>query len=104
MVATLVACELSTMRGLTHQRIGGDIKVRSMRFTRAESSYELERFFRGGPENRINGITIEAEVETTGTQEQLEELEKHVINCCPVYQMLKKAGVEVTNKWTNIQV
>ena len=58
---------------------------------------------KGGPEDVIEPVYIEAEVESTGTQKDLDEHFAKAINCCPVYQILKHAGVKVESKWTNVK-
>ena len=100
LLAALTACELSTARGLTHK---GKFHIKSINFTRVESGYNIGHFIKGGHDNQIDDVFIEAEVTSNGTQEQLDELEKKVLNSCPVYQMLTAAGVKIHNTWTNIQ-
>lgn len=68
-----------------------------------ESSYDLAKYLKGGETNKLNEVTIDAEIETDGTQEQLDALHKKVENSCPVYQMIKGSGVKVTNNWKNIK-
>lgn len=58
---------------------------------------------KGGSDNKLNEITIDAEVETSGTQEELDAIYKKVANSCPVYQMIKGSGVKITNNWKNIK-
>ena len=59
---------------------------------------------KGGKDNKINEVFLEAEIETTGTQEDLDNLHKKVVMACPVYQMVSGSGVKINNNWKNIQV
>lgn len=64
----------------------------------------MERLYKGGPDSRINEVFIEGTVESTGTQEEFGELFKKVKNSCPIYQMIKAAGVEIHSTMKNIKV
>ena len=100
LLSSLIACEVSTLKAQTTK---GDFHIKSVKFTRVESGYDTFHFVEGGKDNKINEIIIEAEIQSNGTQEQLDEVEKRVENCCPVYQMITGSGVKITNNWTNIQ-
>lgn len=54
-------------------------------------------------ENRMGDVTIQAEVEANGTQQELDELHNKVHTACPVYCMLTKAGVKINDKWTIVK-
>lgn len=47
----------------------GKLKVNKITFKKLESSYDLEKVKSGEKGNRIGDVTLEAEVETSGTQE-----------------------------------
>ena len=64
----------------------GKLKLGKVTFTRVESGYDRLHFVEGGKENHIENVKLWAEIQTNGTQEDLEELEKKVQNSCPVYQ------------------
>jgi uncharacterized OsmC-like protein len=100
MLGSLAACELATLRTYTSR---GPLKVNHVKFTRIESSYSAEKFLKGGPENKMDDIFIEAEVHTNGTQADLDAVHEKVTNSCPVYQTFKAAGVNIHNTWKNIQ-
>lgn len=74
-----------------------------MKFTKVESSYDTVNYLKGGSDNRLSEISIEAEFETSGSQEDLDAVHKKVENSCPVFQMLSASGVKISNKWTNIK-
>jgi len=80
-----------------------NLKIHSIKFTKVESSYDLANYMKGGNESKLNDVTIDAEIETSGTQDQLDAIYKKVSNSCPVYQMLKGSGVKITNNWKNIK-
>lgn len=79
------------------------LQIHSTKFTKVESSYDLANYLKGGKENKLSEINIEAEFETSGTQAELDAIHKKVENSCPVFQMLTNSGVKINNKWTNIQ-
>lgn len=77
--------------------------MKDIKFNRIEGSYDLSNFKKGGKDNKLEEVIIEAEFQTTGTQEELDLLHKKVEMACPVYQMITNSGVRVTNTWKNIQ-
>ena len=71
LLACLPACEVSTMRILTRQ---GKLKLGKIKFTRVESGYDKMHFVEGGKQNHIENVKVWAEIETNGTQEELDAL------------------------------
>ena len=57
-IASLAACELSTFRVYTKK---GPYKFSSVKFE-VESGYDVGHFMHGGPDNKINDITVKVEV------------------------------------------
>jgi uncharacterized OsmC-like protein len=100
-LGSLAACELSVLRMVTSH---GPVKFKSMKFTRLESSYHTENFLKGGKNNKLDDIFVEAEVTTTGTQADLDALHEKVKNMCPIFQMMSASGITIHNTWKNIQV
>lgn len=97
-ISVIAACELSTLKSLS-KKMG--YKLGSMKWNRIESSYDLMHWLKdGGKENRINDIFLEAEIETTLTQAELEDVRKQVENFCPIYQMVVASGIKINSKWT----
>lgn len=57
---------------------------------------------KGGPQDKIENVTINAEVDTNVSQEELDKWLEKAENCCPVYQMFTLAGVKISSKWTKV--
>jgi hypothetical protein len=58
---------------------------------------------KGGPQDKIEDVYIEAEVESNGTQKDLDMWLEKALYSCPVVQMFKLAGVKIQSKWTNVK-
>ncbi len=69
LLASLTLCQLSTMKDLTRR---GDFKINSAKFTKVESKYDIANYIKGGKDNKMSDIYIEAEIQTNGTQKQLD--------------------------------
>lgn len=96
-ISVVAACECSTLKSLAKKE---GFKLGSMKWTKIESGYDLHHWLRdGGPENRINDIYLEADIETTLAPEKLEETRKTVENLCPIYQMVVASGIKIHSKW-----
>lgn len=50
---------------------------------------------KGGPQDKIEDVYIEAEVESNGTQKDLDMWLEKALYSCPVVQMFKLAGVKI---------
>ena len=96
MVASLVGCELSTFKDYANRE---KLNIQSVKFTKIEGSYDTSNYMKGGKDNIINAINIEAEVETSGSQADIDKIHEKAQKSCPVYNMLNNAGVKVTNSW-----
>ncbi len=60
LIGALAACEISTLRGLnSHDK---KLKIKKIEFKKIESSYQLEKFMKGGKDNAIDEVNIEAEI------------------------------------------
>lgn len=57
LLGSLVACENAAIKALTKD---GKFKVNKINFKKVESSYNLEKFMKGGKENHIDDVNIEA--------------------------------------------
>ena len=56
-----------------------------------------------GAEDKIDYVNIEAKVETSGSQEDLDKWVEKGLNSCPVHQIMNAAGIKVDSKWKNIK-
>jgi uncharacterized OsmC-like protein len=93
----VAACECTTLKSLAKKK---GYKLGAMKWTKIESSYDLSHWLKdGGPENRINDIYLEADIETDLTPEQLVEVKTNVENWCPIYQMVIASGIKIHSKW-----
>ena len=101
LLSSLVGCEAATVNALTKK---GNFKVYKMNFVSVRTDYDLRLFAEGGEDNRITEINFETEVSTNGTQQELDELKEKTALHCPIYQTLIRAGVQIKDNWTNIQV
>lgn len=99
-LGSLAACEVAAIKALTKD---GQFKVNSINFKKIESSYDLEKFKKGGKGNHFDEVNMEAEFDTNGTQEQLDDLLKKIQTHCPLYCLLTDAGVKINSKWVNVK-
>ena len=99
LLSALAACEVATLRALTKKT---QFKVYGINFTRMETDYDLNLFLKGGETNKLTHIYIDADVETNGTQEQLNEFKLKTLHHCPVYQMISGSGVKIEDNWKNL--
>ena len=53
----------------------------------------------GGPDNLINDITLEGEIETNLYQKDFDEMKEAVEKLCPVYQMVTGCGIKINSNW-----
>ena len=65
MLSALVACELATLKDYSKR---DNLKINSIKFTKVESSYDLSNYMKGGNASKLNDVTIDAEIETNGSQ------------------------------------
>lgn len=66
MLGSLAVCEVAAIKALTKE---SKFKVNKINFKKLESAYNLEKFPKGGKENHIEEVTLEADIETNGTQQ-----------------------------------
>lgn len=100
LIASLAACELGTLKAISRS---SNLKINKVKFTKIESGLNIEKFMKGGPEDKIEDISIEAEIDTNVSQEELDQWVKKALHSCPVYQMLTLAGVKIDSKWKKVQ-
>jgi len=97
-ISTIAACETSILKAYSRRK---NFKLGKIHWTRIESKYDVGHLLtEGGPDNLIEDVFIEGEIETDLYQEDLEKMKTAVENLCPVYQMVKKAGITIHSKWT----
>ena len=65
MISSLAACELATLRAISKN---SNLKIKDVKFTKIESGLDVEKFMKGGPEDKIEDVKIEAQIETNITQ------------------------------------
>ena len=55
-----------------------------------------------GQEGEKSGITEvkgTIKIKSSSSEDEIQNLHKKVCQCCPVYSMLKRAGVDIDLKW-----
>lgn len=95
-LGALAACENVTARFV----------AREMNLNLQDLSFKIKgqfdpRGFMGDPTVRpyFETISVEAIIATSESEDRVKELQKKVEARCPVYTMLKAAGVELTDEW-----
>ncbi|OIJ18912.1 osmotically inducible protein C [Anaerobacillus alkalidiazotrophicus] len=95
-LGALAACENVTARFV----------AREMNFDLQDLSFKIKgqfdpRGFMGDPTVRpyFETISVEATIATSESEDRVKELQEKVEARCPVYTMLKAAGVELTDEW-----
>jgi len=96
-LATLAGCENTTASSYA-KTLG--IEIRSVSF-QAEADYESSRFYSlEGKPNIFSQIRMNVEVDTDGTQEDVEKLRAVVAKHNPIQNMLSSSGVDIQSTWT----
>ena len=98
-LATLSGCENTTA---CYYAKTLDMEIRSMSF-HTEADYETSRFYSTGEPNIFSQIRMNVEVDTDGTQEDVEKLRDVVAKQSPVQTMLNLAGVNIQSTWTKMK-
>lgn len=95
-LGALAACENVTAR----------MVAREMKFNLEDISFEVKgsfdpKGFMGVPNVRpyFENVTVEAKVTTDESEARIKELQEKVESRCPVYTMLKEAGVDMNDTW-----
>ena len=70
LIGSLAACELATLKAVSKN---SNLKIKNVKFSKIESGLDIEKFMKGGPEDKIEDVLVEAEVETNVTQEELNQ-------------------------------
>jgi hypothetical protein len=50
LIASLAACELATLKAISRN---SNLKIKNVKFLRIESGLDIEKFMKGGPEDKI---------------------------------------------------
>jgi len=99
-LATLSGCENTT--ACYYAKTLG-IEIRNISF-QVEADYDAGRFVNAGEEpNIFSQIRMKVEVETDGTQEDVEKLRDIVAKHSPIQNMLSMSGVDIQTDWTKIK-
>jgi len=53
----LAACELATLKAISRS---SKLKIGNVKFTTVESGLDIDKFMKGGPQDKIEDIKIEA--------------------------------------------
>ena len=55
MIASLAACELATLKAISKN---SNLKIKNVKFLRIESGLDIEKFMKGGPEDKIEDVLV----------------------------------------------
>eukprot|EP01088_Endostelium_zonatum_P005477 TRINITY_DN1714_c0_g1_i1.p1 TRINITY_DN1714_c0_g1~~TRINITY_DN1714_c0_g1_i1.p1 ORF type:complete len:216 (+),score=58.03 TRINITY_DN1714_c0_g1_i1:9-656(+) len=101
LLAALAGCE-----NVTAQFVAREMKIKIDKITFDIQGEMDGRGFAGvdGVYAGIQKVKVRADVETSATQEQVDQLLHQVEKRCPVNALFVKAGVEVDTKWTKTSV
>lgn len=100
-LASLIACE-NVMAQLIAQEIKFDLQ--GISFT-VEGSLDLAGLMGDlSVKPYFQQVMVKASVETTETQERINELQNLVDLRCPVFRTMKDAGIPVENQWVKAVV
>ncbi|MBM7650241.1 putative OsmC-like protein [Bacillus ectoiniformans] len=95
-LSSLAACENVTAR----------VTAKEMDFDLQDFSVEVQgtfdpRGFMGVPDvcPYFESVTVEVTVTTNESEDRLQELKENVESRCPVYTMMKAAGVQMNDTW-----
>ncbi len=95
-LATLSGCENSTA-SYSAKTLG--IEIRNMSF-KVEADYDGMRFVVAGQDpNIFSQIRMNVEIDTDGTQEDIDKLRDVVAKHSPIQNMLSLSGVDVQSNW-----
>ncbi len=75
-----------------------DIEIRNMSF-QVEADYDTVRFHSVGEPNIFSQIRMNVEVDTDGTQEDVDKLRDAVAKHSPIQNMLSMSGVDIQSNW-----
>lgn len=94
---SLISCENATLRVIAKEQ---NVKLGVFNFKKAAALYDTKGFFGLDPNNKFSKIDLEMEIQSDATKEKMEELLKLMKKRCPVYNMLKLAGVEINSNYS----
>ncbi|MFZ7945010.1 MULTISPECIES: OsmC family protein [Bacillaceae] len=100
-LSSLIACE-NVMAQLIAQEMKFDLQGISFN---VEGSLDLAGLMGDlSVKPYFQQVTVNAVVETSESQERIDELQKAVDLRCPVYRTMKDAGIPVVNHWVKAAV
>jgi uncharacterized OsmC-like protein len=100
-LSSLIACE-NVMAQLIAQEMKFDLQGISFN---AEGSLDLAGLMGDlSVKPYFQQVTVKAVVETSESQERIDELQKAVDLRCPVFRTIKDAGIPVENQWVKAAV
>jgi uncharacterized OsmC-like protein len=98
-ISTLSASQSQTLRNLASK---GHVKVGNISFSKIQRNYDFDALLNlSGRTNKLSNITLEAEIETNTSDEQLQMLKEKTERICPVYRVISGSGVRINTIWRN---
>ncbi len=55
LISSLAACELATLRAISKN---SNLNIKDVKFTKIQSGLDIEKFMKGGPEDKIEDVKI----------------------------------------------
>eukprot|EP01029_Cantina_marsupialis_P016152 TRINITY_DN3586_c0_g1_i1.p1 TRINITY_DN3586_c0_g1~~TRINITY_DN3586_c0_g1_i1.p1 ORF type:complete len:160 (-),score=38.98 TRINITY_DN3586_c0_g1_i1:168-647(-) len=95
LLTSLIACENATAQAASQEM---KVKVNSIDFT-INGELDLNGFMGLDEPKTFEKVVIEAKVDTTATEEQLQELGHMVHERCPIAVLFDRAGCEMDITW-----
>jgi uncharacterized OsmC-like protein len=96
-ISSLAACETANLQALAKKK---NFKLGQITWTRIESNYDFANWrIEAGPNNKIEEIFTEVEIETELDEAALAEMKELTEILCPVYQMIKASGIKIHSQW-----
>jgi putative redox protein len=102
-LCALVTCEVSIAKYLAHY-VFDRMEIGAMIFDKVEGINDIRGFTTGEVPAKFQSVTMSVRVETSESNEKLQELHHMVQKRCPVYATFLDAGVVMNSTWTKIDM
>jgi len=102
-LCALVTCEVATAKYLAHY-VFDRMKIGAMIFDKVEGINDIRGFTTGEVPAKFQSVTMSVRVETSESNEKLQELRQMAQKRCPVFSSFVDAGVVMNCTWTKIDM
>lgn len=98
-ISSLAASQTQTLRSLASK---GHVKLGNIAFSKIQRNYDFDALLNlSGRTNKLSDITLEAEIESNTSDEQLQKLKEKTERICPVYKVISGSGIRINTIWRN---